>query len=124
LGGHQILITDGRTGVTLNAPPPFFEWRGHKNYSNDNRCKVTYQQIHQRYRHGYHEKSDDDVRVDREWMVIGLNKCVNIADLSQGHGQHCQWEEIFFTETGLEGKMLNIRADVKVLLSVSLDKDM
>jgi len=20
---------DGRTGVTLNAPPPFFEWRGH-----------------------------------------------------------------------------------------------
>jgi len=28
------LITDGRTdaqtGVTLNAPPPFFEWRGHK----------------------------------------------------------------------------------------------
>ena len=35
LSGHQILITDGRThartGVTLNAPPPFFEWRGHKN---------------------------------------------------------------------------------------------
>jgi len=38
LSGHQILITDGRTdsqthaqtGVTLNAPPPFFEWRGHK----------------------------------------------------------------------------------------------
>ena len=25
------LRTDGRTGVTLNAPPPFFEWRGHKN---------------------------------------------------------------------------------------------
>jgi len=25
------LITDGRTGVTLNAPPPFFERRGHKN---------------------------------------------------------------------------------------------
>ena len=29
--------TDGRmharTGVTLNAPPPFFEWRGHKNDS-------------------------------------------------------------------------------------------
>jgi len=23
--------TDARTGVTLNAPPPFFEWRGHKN---------------------------------------------------------------------------------------------
>jgi len=23
--------TGGRTGVTLNAPPPFFEWRGHKN---------------------------------------------------------------------------------------------
>jgi len=39
LSGHQILITDGRThgrthartGVTLNAPPPFFEWRGQKN---------------------------------------------------------------------------------------------
>ena len=43
LSGHQILITDGRpdgrphartharTGVTLNDPPPFFEWRGHKN---------------------------------------------------------------------------------------------
>ena len=38
LRGHQILITDGRmdgrtharTGVTLNAPPPFFEWRGIK----------------------------------------------------------------------------------------------
>ena len=42
MSGHQILITDGRThgrtdgrthartGVTLNAPPPFFEWRGHK----------------------------------------------------------------------------------------------
>ena len=38
LSGHQILMTDGRThgrtnartGVTLNAPPPFFEWRGHK----------------------------------------------------------------------------------------------
>ena len=42
LSGHQILITDGwtdartdgrtqaGTGVTLNAPPPFFEWRGHK----------------------------------------------------------------------------------------------
>ena len=34
LSGHQILITNGRTdactdaqtGVTLNAPPPFFEW--------------------------------------------------------------------------------------------------
>ena len=23
-----------RTGVTLNAPPPFFEWRGHKNLPN------------------------------------------------------------------------------------------
>ena len=23
--------TDARTGVTLYAPPPFFEWRGHKN---------------------------------------------------------------------------------------------
>ena len=23
--------TDARTGVTPNAPPPFFEWRGHKN---------------------------------------------------------------------------------------------
>jgi len=22
--------THARTGVTLNAPPPFFEWRGHK----------------------------------------------------------------------------------------------
>ena len=36
LSGRQILITDGRThartGVTLNAPPPFFQWRGHKNY--------------------------------------------------------------------------------------------
>jgi len=21
---------DAQTGVTLNAPPPFFEWRGHK----------------------------------------------------------------------------------------------
>ena len=39
MSGHQILITDGRThgrtdartGVTLYAPPPFFEWRGHKN---------------------------------------------------------------------------------------------
>ena len=39
LSGHQILITAGwpdgrtheRTGVTLNAPPPFFEWPGHKN---------------------------------------------------------------------------------------------
>ena len=38
LSGHKILITDertherthARTGVTLNAPPPFFEWRGHK----------------------------------------------------------------------------------------------
>jgi len=38
LSGHHILITDGRThgrthrqtGVTLNAPSPFFEWRGHK----------------------------------------------------------------------------------------------
>jgi len=38
LSGHQILITDGRTharthaqtGVTVNAPPLFFEWRGHK----------------------------------------------------------------------------------------------
>jgi len=38
LSGHHILITDGwtdgrthaRTGVTLNAPPPFFECRGHK----------------------------------------------------------------------------------------------
>ena len=34
MSGHQILITNGRThartGVTLNAPPPFFEWRGHK----------------------------------------------------------------------------------------------
>ena len=26
--------TDARTGVTLNAPPPFFEWRGHKNAFN------------------------------------------------------------------------------------------
>jgi len=38
LSGHQILITDrhtyARTGVTLNAPPPFFEWRGHKNIIN------------------------------------------------------------------------------------------
>jgi len=33
LSGHQILITDGGTGVTLNAPPPFFEWRGYKNKS-------------------------------------------------------------------------------------------
>jgi len=24
--------TDGRTGVTLNAPPPFFEWWGHKKH--------------------------------------------------------------------------------------------
>jgi len=40
LSGHHILITDGRTDagthgqteVTLNAPPPFFEWRGHKNH--------------------------------------------------------------------------------------------
>ena len=31
LSGHQILITHARTGVTLNAPPPFIEWRGHKN---------------------------------------------------------------------------------------------
>jgi len=31
LSGHQILITDGRTGITLNAPPPFFEWLGNKN---------------------------------------------------------------------------------------------
>ena len=23
--------TNARTGVTLNAPPPFFEWRGHTN---------------------------------------------------------------------------------------------
>jgi len=23
--------THARTGVTLNAPPPFFEWRDHKN---------------------------------------------------------------------------------------------
>jgi len=41
LSGHQILLMDGRThawtGVTLNAPPPFFEWRGHKNiYSAKN----------------------------------------------------------------------------------------
>jgi len=57
-------------------------------------------------------------------MVIGLNECVDIANLAQGHGQHCQREEIFITESGLEGKMLNIRADVKLLLSVSFDKDM
>jgi len=25
--------TNTLTGVTLNAPPPFFEWRGHKNHS-------------------------------------------------------------------------------------------
>ena len=39
LRGQHFLITDartdarthGRTGVTINAPPPFFEWRGHKN---------------------------------------------------------------------------------------------
>ena len=34
LSGHQILKADARThartGVTLNAPPPFFEWGGHK----------------------------------------------------------------------------------------------
>jgi len=42
LSGHHSLITDGRThgrtnartGVTLNAPPPFFEWRGHKKHNN------------------------------------------------------------------------------------------
>jgi len=33
LRGHQFLIMDGRTGVTFNDPPPFFEWRGHKNVS-------------------------------------------------------------------------------------------
>jgi len=26
--------THAQTGVTLNAPPPFFEWRGHKNLPN------------------------------------------------------------------------------------------
>jgi len=36
--------THAQTGVTLNAPPPFFEWRGHKNtidikYSNNNKYK-------------------------------------------------------------------------------------
>jgi len=37
---HQISDgrTDARTGVTLNAPPPFFEWRGH-NYKY-NTCSV------------------------------------------------------------------------------------
>jgi len=27
--------THARTGVTLNVPPPFFEWRGHKNFINN-----------------------------------------------------------------------------------------
>jgi len=53
LSGHQIFdgrtdrthaSTDGRTGVTLNAPPPFFEWRGHKKlwkncYNNTSTCQ-------------------------------------------------------------------------------------
>ena len=50
LSGHQILITDGRTdertGVTLNAPPPFFEWRGHKTtetlHFRSLQCKATF----------------------------------------------------------------------------------
>ena len=46
LSGHQILITDGRTdartGVTLNAPPPFFEWRGHKNHGNAVRRSASF----------------------------------------------------------------------------------
>jgi len=29
--GRTDARTDSQTGVTLNAPPPFFEWRGHKN---------------------------------------------------------------------------------------------
>ena len=29
--GRTDELTHARTGVTLNAPPPFFEWRGHKN---------------------------------------------------------------------------------------------
>jgi len=30
-----------RTGVTLNAPPPFFEWRGHKKKSHkEGRCPL------------------------------------------------------------------------------------
>jgi len=35
LSGHQLLITDGRTDRgNINAPPPFFEWRGHKNITD------------------------------------------------------------------------------------------
>jgi len=28
--------------VTLNAPPPFFEWRGHKNESKGHRCHYKF----------------------------------------------------------------------------------
>jgi len=48
MSGHQILITEGRTdgrtdaqtGVTPNAPLPFFKWRGIKTLSNSHEYQV------------------------------------------------------------------------------------
>ena len=34
--GRTNARTHARTGVTLNAPPPFFEWRGHKHQNKSN----------------------------------------------------------------------------------------
>jgi len=51
LSGHQILITDGRshaqTVVKLNAPPPFFKWRGDKNVQTAHTIGVSERHLKQ-----------------------------------------------------------------------------